>query len=102
MLIPRLPSYFNKCKSNIKYLEASMLEIPVVASTFEDSPYNTIEDGKTGMLAKDEAEFRIKTEQLIKDKALRRQIGKNAKEYTLNNFNIENKAVLWKDAYSKL
>ena len=40
MLIPRQENYFNKCKSNVKFLEASMLEIPVIAQTFEDAPYN--------------------------------------------------------------
>lgn len=102
MLIPRRDTYFNKCKSNIKYLEASMLEIPVVASTFENSPYNIIEDGKTGFLAKDKEEFKQKTEILINDKDLRRTMGKSAKEYTLKNFNIDDKGSLWEDAYSKL
>lgn len=105
MLIPRIDNYFNKCKSNIKFLEASMLEIPVVASSFKDkkSPYDlSIEHGKTGFLAQTEEDWREMTEKLIKDKELREEIGKNAKEYTLNNFNINDKAHLWEEAYKKL
>ena len=39
MMIPRKDNYFNKCKSNIKFLEASMCEIPVITNYFKDSPY---------------------------------------------------------------
>ncbi len=104
MLIPRRETYFNKCKSNIKYLEASMLEIPVVASTFtdKDSPYDKdIVNGNNGFLATVD-EFPKYTEMLIKDKKLREDIGKNAKEYVLNNYDINNNGYLWKEAFKKL
>lgn len=101
MLIPRRETYFNKCKSNIKYLEAGALEIPVIASTFEDSPYNDL-NGENGLLAKDEKEFREHTERLIADKELRRKIGKNAREYVYENYNIEKVGKLWEIAYETL
>jgi len=102
MLIPRRETYFNKCKSNVKYLESSMLEIPTVASSFSDgnSPYdNDIQTGINGFLAKDEAEFRKYTDMLIADKNLRRKIGKEAKKYTLKHYNIEKEGYRWKEAY---
>jgi glycosyltransferase involved in cell wall biosynthesis len=104
MLIPRVENYFNKCKSNVKFLEASMCEIPVIASSFSDgnSPYDKDLDGENGLLAKTEADWIEMTERLIRNKDLRRSIGKRAKEYTLNNYNIEDKYHLWYDAYSKL
>ena len=104
MLIPRRETYFNKCKSNVKYLEASMLEIPVVASTFpdKDSPYDKdIKQGENGFLAKVD-EFPKYVEMLIKDKELRRKIGKNAKKYVLNNYDINNKGYLWEEAYKTI
>jgi glycosyltransferase involved in cell wall biosynthesis len=101
MLIPRKPTYFNKAKSNIKFLEASMLEIPVVASSFKDGPYEEIYHD-IGRLAVTEDDWRKKTEELIANKKLRRGIGKNAKKYTLDNYNIENKYHLWRDAYKTL
>ena len=99
MLIPRYDTYFNKCKSNIKFLEASMLEIPVVASSFPSGPYEEIEQGETGYKAKDINEFKKYTEKLINNKELRRKIGKQAKEYVLSKYNIEDNAHLWADAY---
>ena len=91
MLIPRRETYFNKCKSNLKLLEAGALEIPVIASSFpdKDSPYDKDLNGENGFLAKDEAEFRLYTEKLINDKELRRKVGKNAREYVYENYNIE-------------
>lgn len=101
MLIPRRETYFNKCKSNVKYLEAAALEIPVVASTFKDAPYNDL-NGDNGFLAKDEAEFRLHTEKLIADKDFRRKIGKQAREYVYENYNIEKFGWMWEAAYSTL
>lgn len=104
MLIPRRETYFNKCKSNLKFLEASMLEIPVIASSFSDglSPYDKDLDGENGILCKTEQEWREATEMLIKDKQKRLEIGKKAKEYVLNNYNIENCHQMWEDAFKKL
>ena len=41
VIIPRSDSYFNRCKSNLKFLECSMLEVPVIGQSFPtgDSPY---------------------------------------------------------------
>lgn len=101
MLIPRRDNYFNRCKSNIKFLEASMCEIPVIAQSFSDGPYEEITPDM-GVLIKDNTKWREEIERLIKDKDLRRSMGKKAREYTLANYNIEDKAHLWEDAYLKL
>jgi len=99
MLIPRKESYFNKCKSNIKYLEASMLEIPVIAQSFSnnDSSYDKDIDGKNGLLVKDNWIPAIK--KLLDNKDLRLKMGKTAKEYTLKHYNIENNYLKWAFAY---
>ena len=99
MMIPRRHNYFNQCKSNIKFLEASMLEIPVIAEGFDGGPYQEL-DGKNGLLATNDWEEKV--EMMIKDKDLRRQIGRNAKEYVLKNYNIADHSHKWLDAYSKL
>jgi len=100
MLIPRKETYFNKCKSNVKYLEASMCEIPVIASSFENGPYEDL-NGKNGIKCKAE-DFKYHTDKLINDKSLRRQIGKNARDYVLKNYNIEDWASKWMTAYKKI
>lgn len=103
MLIPRRDNYFNRCKSNVKFLEASMCEIPVVARVYGDgqSPYDCIKDGVTGVKIENPIDWECKINELIKYKEYRRVLGKNAKKYTLKNFNIKDKYHLWDDAYNK-
>jgi glycosyltransferase involved in cell wall biosynthesis len=101
MIIPRKDNYFNRCKSNVKFLEAAMCEIPVIAQSFENGPYEEITPD-IGVLIKDNSKWEEEIEKLIKDKKLRRQIGKNAKKYVLKNYDINKKAHLWEDAYKSL
>lgn len=103
MLIPRAERDFNRAKSNVKFLESAMLEIPVIAQGFttNDSPYDKDLDGNNGILIKDNKDWMKETVRLIEDKELRRQIGKNAKEYVLANYNIEDRAHMWRDAFNK-
>lgn len=100
MLIPRRESYFNKCKSNIKFLEAAMCEIPVITNSFPDGPYEEDINNTNGILVKnDQWEEAIEK---LKDKKIRLQMGKNAHKYVLKNYNIHNLGHLWEDAYKSL
>ena len=79
MIIPRADNYFNRCKSNVKFLETSMLEIPVIAQAFPtgDSPYQqNPEDSKYLILATDYNSWIDNIEKLIADKNLRLEMGK--------------------------
>jgi glycosyltransferase involved in cell wall biosynthesis len=105
MLIPRDDNYFNRCKSNVKFLEASMCEIPVIAQGFEDglSPYQVNpEDVKHMIIAHTPEEWEASVLKLIDDKKLRREMGKKAYKYVLERYNIKKNAHLWKEAYEKL
>lgn len=101
MLIPRRDNYFNRCKSNLKFLEASMLEIPVIAQDFTDhnSPY--YQDKDYLLLANTEDEWRKQVYKLINDKELRQKQGKCAKIYILEKYNAKTKANQWKYAYKR-
>ena len=101
MLIPRKDCYFNKCKSNLKFLEAAMCEIPVIASSFEDAPYEEIPDDAIIKIPIGKS-WKDSIEALIASQSLRRAIGKRAKDYTLDNFNIERNAHLWAEAYESI
>ena len=103
MLIPRHESYFNKCKSNLKFLEASMLKIPVIASSFSDgnSPYDKDFKNDVGILCSNEKEWIKETLALIDSPDRRKQLGENAYNYVLENYNIETKGHLWDDIYQK-
>lgn len=104
MLIPRADNYFNRCKSNVKFLEAAMCEVPVIAQGFPDgkSPYQDPKDAKHMLIAHTQEDWFNHLVTLIGDKKLRRQMGKDAKKYVLENYNIQDKAVLWKEAFQKL
>ena len=101
MLIPRKECYFNKCKSNLKFLEAAMCEIPCIVSSFDNAPYEEITED-IGIKIKNGDSWKEAINKLIDDKDLRRKIGANAKDYVLNKYDIKNNAKLWKDAYDKI
>lgn len=105
VIIPRYDSLFNRCKSNLKFLENSMLEIPSICQSFstKDSPYEqNPKDQKYLLLANTYDEWIEKIELLIRDKELRKRLGKRAREYVIENYNINDKAHLWQEAYAKL
>jgi glycosyltransferase involved in cell wall biosynthesis len=105
MLIPRSDDYFNRCKSNIKFLESSMLEVPVIAQGFEDgqSPYQqNPEDAKHMVIVTDNSKWLEEIDRLIANPELRRKIGKEAKEYVLENYDIHKNIHLWEEAYESL
>lgn len=102
-LIPRQNNYFNRCKSNIKYLESSMLEIPVIAQSFGDGTlYEKDINGENGRLAITQDDWQREIEFLIQNKEARIEIGKKAKQYTLENYNISKHAIKWQKAYKKI
>lgn len=101
MLIPRADNYFNRCKSNIKFLEASMCEIPVVAQSFDGGPYEEITPDM-GILIRDNNKWLEEVDRLIKNKELRRSMGKKAREYVIKNYNIEDHYLDWDNAYKSL
>lgn len=105
MLIPRADNYFNRAKSNVKFLEASMCAVPVIAQGFPDglSPYQVNpEDTKHLIIANNEQEWIDATIDLIDNKDKRREMGDKAREYVINNYNIAKNAHKWDDAYKKV
>ena len=106
-IIPRYDNLFNRCKSNLKFLENSVLEIPTIGQSFptHDGPYEqNPEDSKHLLLASNTEEFIEQIEKLIADKELRQKIGKDAKEYVLANYDINDPKnyLKWRDAYQTL
>lgn len=97
-LIPRINNYFNKAKSNIKFLEMSMLEIPCIVSDFKDSPYSQ----DMHLLKCKNLQDWYNNIEFLGEKRTRREIGKEAKKYVLENYNINKLAHLWEDNYKKI
>ena len=105
LLIPRSDDYFNRCKSNIKFLEASMLEIPVIAQGFTtgDSPYQANPDDSEHMkIVIDNTKWIEEIDSLINNKEFRLEMGRKAREYVLSKYQIKDNIQKWQDAYNSL
>jgi len=75
-------SRFNEAKSAIKWLEAALVETPVVASPTQ--PFReAIEDGRTGYLADSHEQWVSAITTLLEDVAVRRRIGTQARREAL-------------------
>jgi glycosyltransferase involved in cell wall biosynthesis len=86
-LAPLPPSVFNDSKSNIKFLEASALGIPTIASPSR-AYADDIVDGETGLLATSEEEWYGKLMQLCDSAELRMRIGMQARDYARSRFSL--------------
>ena len=91
---------FNRCKTNIKFMEAAMLEIPTVAS--DVAPYKCIQHGKTGYLASTSGQFKKYLRWLIEDEKKRKEMGREAKKYVLENWTIDKFLPLYRNLFDKL
>lgn len=99
-IIPRKDHYFNKCKSNLKFLDMSLHSIPVLAEAFDDgtSPYQGVDEPYL-TLAKDWYKDIINIKENYgeyKEKATK------AKAYVLENYNITTYAKEWTETIKKL
>jgi len=104
MIIPRRHNHFNQCKSNVKFLEAGMLEIPVIAQGFPNktSPYDDDIDGENGILVTDNTKWEEEIISLVNNKGKRLLMGSTAHQYVLDNYNIADHYTKWANVYNKL
>lgn len=92
---------FNRCKSNIKWLEHAMLEIPMVLS--DVGPYrDSVVHGHDGFLAKSKADWVEYLGRLIEDAELRKKIGQDAKKSALKGFHIKDQLPKYQELFLKL
>ena len=77
-LAPAAPSAFFTAKSDLRFLEAAALGLPVVA---DPVVYPTLVHGETGLHAASPAEAREHLEALVTDPELRRRLGTAARAY---------------------
>jgi len=101
-LVPLEDNPFNRCKSNVKWLEYSACG---VAGIYADlTPYNTtIEHGNTGLLVgNDPQQWFNAIDLLIKNPELRRSIAANARRKVLSEYTLKTGARCWLDAYRQV
>ncbi len=83
-----LPSIYENLGGII--MEAQSCECPVIASRIGGIP-EVMQDGQTGFLldSRNPSELTQKIEILIRDDGLRKQFGKSAREFIINNFTAD-------------
>lgn len=97
-LVPLEDNEFNKCKSNIKWLEFAAMKVPVIAQNMV--PYsNSIKNGKTGFLADKADEWYEHACRLIENPELRKEVGQAAYNAAFKDYNLEKNCRLWEKAY---
>lgn len=97
-MIPRSDNYFNRCKSNIKFLEMSLLKIPVVAQGFStnDSPYQGKQDKKYMTVVTKNEDWWETMEDVRNDYNKYATLAESAHDYVVENYNIEKYAKKWR------
>lgn len=86
-----LDNRFTECKSELKYFEAGLLELPTIAS---DIPaYRVaITHGRNGFLCHDEKEWLKAMETLVEDRELRMRLGGHARQDVLARYTTRSRA----------
>ena len=77
LVVPLEDNIYTRCKSNIKWLEASSASLPGVWQNIRQYK-NVIRDGENGFLADTRDDWYNSITKLIDDKELRRKMGKTA------------------------
>jgi glycosyltransferase involved in cell wall biosynthesis len=96
-MIPLADSRFNRCKSDLKFLEYSMIGIPSVASKV--APYEgSVNHGVNGFLARNPKDWLKHLSRLIEDPELRDSMGQAARAFAEAR-TVEKNIGLWESAY---
>lgn len=96
-IAPMIDNEFNRSKSDLKFLENSILGVPCVASNVESYKHSVIH-GENGFLAGSKQEWLKYLRQLIEDRKLRGTMGLQAKKFAEAR-TIEKNIGLWEEAY---
>lgn len=100
-IIPLLNTEFNKCKSELKYIEFAALGIPVIASDI--NVYSeSIQNGVNGYLAGNEDEWVDKLSILIEDPILRNGMVNNARDDIMKNYNLKSRVNQWDNIFKRV
>lgn len=96
-VIPLVDGRFNRCKSDLKFLEYSMVGIPSVASKV--APYEgSVVHGVNGFLARNPKDWLKYLNRLVADPQLRDDIGSRAREFAETR-TVDRNIHLWERAY---
>lgn len=102
-IIPRKEHYFNQCKSNLKFLEMSLLKIPVLAQGFSDgtSPYQGVDESHMTVVT-DNTQWYNSVINIKDNYPKYKSIAYTSHSYVLENYNIKNYAQTWVNSIENL
>lgn len=101
LVAPLIDCEFNRCKSNIKFLEASVCGVASVLSSV--APYkNTAEDGVTALMVTNEKQWQEKIEMLVENASYRKALAENAYTFVNENFTYANAGARQDELYTRL
>ena len=81
-VVPLIDSAYNRCKSNLAYLEWSALKIPTVLSPTEN------QKGMVALEASSNYDWYNALEKLIKDRKYRLKLGEDAYQFVKKNYDV--------------
>lgn len=96
-IAPLRDSHFNRAKSNLRWLEYSAIKVPTIASKIV--PFESIKDGKDGILCTNQRQWYEALKTLIQDEKKRKSLGETAylrckKESNMNKVAKTYKSIL--------
>ncbi len=100
-IAPLVGDSFDRCKSELHWLEYSMVGAAFVGQKFKygEAPYSMVRHGVDGLLAKGRQEWYDAIKSLVRSKDLREQLAGAAKERVLKEYNYKDRAKEWADAF---
>ena len=101
-LAPLLNTYFNKCKSNIKWIEYSIAGIPGIFSPVVYKLPNDHFDGVYGQIAENEEQWYLCMRNYIISSELRQDIANRARSCITTSYTLQTTQNLWLEAYESL
>lgn len=90
---------FHRAKSDLRWLEAGALGIPIIANP---DTYPHIVHGVTGFHARDARSMKRLLLTLVDDEGLRTALGESARDYVLANRTMEKVVDQWRHAFDEL
>ena len=95
-LAPLRDTVFNASKSNIKWMENTMIGMPTVASDVE-AYSGSIQHGETGFLCSTPEGWYEAIEKCLEDGEIKKRMVENARQQVRNECNIKTVARTWRD-----
>lgn len=96
-LAPAVDNLFNRAKSNLRYLEYAVYKTAVIASPTEC--YSCIEDGVTGLHARESEDWFEAIDRLIQNPKFRKKLGDAAYKDVVKNYDMKKNVHLWLECY---